>query len=175
MMAGFSPFTRRLIALAILLFALLAAINLAGAVIGGASASLAALGDARFRLARLTALQMRPASPAGAPVSPDFYFTAPDRESAAAQAEAAARQAAASVALPIESLALAPADPEQPLQLALPIAASGPEPAVLAFIAELERSRPAMRLGSWRIVRTGTDPGSLRVEGTVLAVWSKPR
>lgn len=175
MMQSFSPFTRRLIAIAILLLAGLAALNLAIAIGSATGGAVSDLEDARFRLARLVALQTRPLSPPGKPVAADLYFTAPDREAAAGMVATAITSAAAGQKLALENMAIAAPDGINPFLIRFSFAATGPEENILGLVNDVESKRPAIRLRVWRIAAIEGQPPALRLEATAFAAWSQAR
>jgi hypothetical protein len=171
MMHDQSPLIRRTVALGILALLLIAAANLASAVVAAVDASLAELDDARFRVARLTALASRPPTPAGAAVPADLFVRAPTREAAQAEFLDIVSAAAARAQLPLEAVQPETPDPVNRKAVRASVRASGPETSVLAFIAQLEQGRPAVRLARWRIERLEGQPDSVRIEGTAVAAW----
>jgi hypothetical protein len=174
MMNGFSPLTRRIVALGIFVLLLLLAINLAGQISAGLSDRLDALQQSRFRLARLEAVRARPAARAVA-VSNAPTFRAASHADAAEQATAAVNAAAAVSQLQSPSISVLPQDLSNPALLQLSIAASAPEPVILAFVSELERGTPAIRLGNWSIDGGGTGAAGATLQAVALAAWGGPQ
>jgi len=176
MIESLSPFSRRLIALALLGLAILSALNLVIIpLLTLAGARLDRLEDARFRRARLEALDARPAQPRGDPVPPNAYFRANDASAAGAMLAAVVNGAAARTEVTIERAAPLPAQPARPLTLVVDLAASGPELTLVAFVSEIERGNPVIRLDRWRLVSPDAPGGPTRLEARAMAVWSARR
>jgi hypothetical protein len=196
MMASFSPFTRRLVAVGIALLALIGLINLVVLPVYTLTASsLSGLEDARFQRARLEAIAARPPLPRSEPVPASFYLTAPDRERAADALIAAIGSAAARYEVQVDSIApVAGADPARPGAIAVTVAARGEHDRLLALINELERGTPAVYFPIWKLEQTeagaapsvegapppalpaaaaGNSPLTLSLNATAVAVWEQ--
>jgi len=173
MIEQLSPFTRKFLAIGILLFALLFGVT--AIVLPTATAiqdMLDRLGDSRFELARLEAIDQRKPPVLGEVVDPTLMVTAPSREIAIEQLAALTNSAAATSAVTLERN-----DPAAPngnaAVISLDIVAVGPELALSSFLNEVERGRPAIRFARWRIDGE-PDPvnGTIRFEGRAVAAWS---
>lgn len=176
MMETLSPFSRRLIALALLGLAIVSALNLIVVpLITLAGDKLDRLEDARFRRAKLEALNARPLPPRGDPVPPNVYFRANDAAAAGAMLLAVVNGAAARTQVTIERTALLPATPPRPLMLTADIAVTGPEVALVTFIGEIERGDPLIRLDRWRLISPDVPGGPTRLEARAMAVWNSRR
>ena len=161
MMAQFSPFTRRVVAIGILILALFALINLLIVPIYGLTAgSLSDLEDSRFQRARLEAIAARPPLPRSDPVPPSLYLTAPDRQRAVDALIAAVGGSASRYEIQLDSVGPQPADPARPKAIALTFTARGEQDRMLAWINELEVGPPAIRFGEWSLAQDLGDGSS---------------
>lgn len=128
-----------------------------------------ALGDlwsARQQRADLEARRAAPA-PAVAPlIAPALEIKAGDRTTASRRLAQQLRARAASAGVLVETLA-----PTAPLPglVTLRVRMSGPEKAVIALAAEIERGVPLTRFRSWKVA--ALSDGGVRVEGEVVAAW----
>lgn len=170
MTQSFSPPARRIIALGLLALLLLIGASLVLKAAGSVRDALAELDDRRFRVARLNALAQRTAPSAGQPVPQGMSFQASSRDAAQAEFAGSLAAAADAAGVTIEGVAALPADPLNPPLIKISFAASGPEPALLGFINEIEQRRPAIRLPTWRM-SLNEDAGGLRLNAVALAVW----
>jgi hypothetical protein len=152
MMAQFSPFTRRVVAIGILILLVLGAIDLVIAPLYALTAnSLSGLEDARFRRARLEAIEARPPVPSAEPVPASLYLAAPDRQHAADALLAAIGASAARYEVQLDSVAPLPADSSRGAAIAVTVAARGEHDKLLAWINELERGAPAIHFADWSL------------------------
>jgi hypothetical protein len=157
MMAQFSPFTRRVVAIGILVLGLFALVNLLIVPLYGLTAgSLSGLEDARFQRARLEAIAARPPLPRSDPVPSTLYLTAPDRQRAVDTLISAIGGSAARYEIQLDNVAPLPADPARPKAIALSFSGRGEQDRMLAWINELEIGPPAIRFGEWSL---GQDAG----------------
>ncbi len=162
MMAGFSPFTRKVVALGILILLLLGAIQLLIVPIYALTAdSLSGLEDARFRRARLESIAARPPLPAAAPVPASLYLAAPDRQRATDQLLAAIGGAAARYQVQIDSVAALPEESSRGAAIAVTIAARGEHDKVLAWVNELEAGSPSVHFADWALAPDSSAPGPM--------------
>ena len=199
MMAQFSPFTRRVVAIGILVLGLFALINLLIVPLYGlTSGSLSGLDDARFQRARLEAIAARPPLPRADPVPANLYLTAPDRQRAVDALIAAVGGAAARYEIQLDGVAPLPADPARPKAIGLTFSGRGDQERILAWINELEIGPPAIRFGEWTLTHDsgeaagsappppeGVNPGAvvapapgttrLAFNATAAAVWEAGR
>ena len=157
MMAQFSPFTRRVVAIGILVLGLFGLVNLLIVPLYGLTAgSLSGLEDARFQRARLEAIAARPPLPRADPVPSTLYLTAPDRQRAVDALITAVGGSAARYEIQIDNVVPLPADPARPKAIALSFSARGEQDRILAWINELEIGPPPVRFGEWSL---GQDSG----------------
>jgi hypothetical protein len=170
MIADFSPLTRRLLAIGLLILALLLAVRLATAVAGGVGGALESLDDSRFALARLEALRRRSEPPRAPPLQPGLAIAAASHE-AAGEAAAGRIAGAASGKVLIDSISLLSQDAANPRLVRISIAARGREPELLAFIQALEQPDPPIRLHEWSIAAPSPGAAELTLQATALAAW----
>lgn len=170
MVDSFSPLTRRILALGVLVLLLLLGARVAATVVEGASGSLQELRDRRFVLARLEAVRSRPLPVRARPLPPGLHIQAASYEQASAIAASAIRGAAAAAQLTLTSVAVEPPQPANRGLIELRVAGKGPELAALAFVEHLERGQPAIRLRSWRMAADPATP-ELAIEGVAAAAW----
>ena len=170
MMDAFSPLTRRILALGLLILLLLLALRLVLGAVETVGASVSELEDSRFRLARLEAVAARPAA-APAPALPSgLTFTAANAEEAAAAMLAALNGAASQVQL--GAVAPLPPDPQNPQLVSLSVSAVAPEANLLAFIRDLEGASPPIRLHMWSIAPSAPGAADLQLQGVAVGAWS---
>jgi hypothetical protein len=152
MMAPFSPVTRKLLALGILVLLVLGALQLIVAPLYALTAnSLSGLEDARFRRARLESIAARPPLPASAPVPASLYLEAPDRQRATDLLLAAIGGSASRYQVQIDSIAPLAAESSRGAAIAVTVAARGEHDKVLAWINELERGIPNVHFADWSL------------------------
>lgn len=171
---NFSPLTRRILALGILILVLLFALRAGAALAGWTAGSIEALEDSRFRLARIEALRTRPAPPPLPPLPVGSGFNGRDHRSATEALGATVTAAAAAAGLALTEIAAEPQQAGNPRLVALRLAAAGPESAVLDFVARVEASSPTVRLVSWTIERAGGEAEPLRLVAVAAGAWSQP-
>lgn len=170
MIDGFSPLTRRILAFGILVLLLLLGLRVAAGVAEGVSGSLQELSDKRFVLARLEAVRSRPEPVRPRPLPPGLHFQAASYEQASAMASSAVRGAAAAAQFTLSSVSVDPLKPENPGLIEIRVGGKGPELAALAFVEQLERGQPAMRLRTWQVAADPASP-EIAIEGVAAAAW----
>jgi hypothetical protein len=156
--------------------ALISVLNLAVLpALSGTSAMIERLDDARFHLARLQQLEARPLPPPGNPIPPDAWLKAADRPTAEAAFLALINGSAGKTQVALERAApIAATDPKE-LRLTVDIVAIGPEPALAAFIGDVEQGVPLIRFQHWKLSAPDTPGTPARFEAQAVAVWSSPR
>lgn len=173
MIEQFSPLTRRLVAAGLAILLLLLLIQAVAMPVSGLiHTSLADLAASRARLQRLEAISARPDQPRSVSVPTGLAIEAHDATSAGAalvNAIGAARQRAGLQALDVSP---APRDPRLPDHVAAQIHCVGPMDAVLGLANELERARPLIRFGAWKIEPVQGQVAQLQLTGTVEAAWT---
>jgi|GEM_PF-6002894 len=161
MIASFSPFTRKLLALALLALLLLGAIQVIVAPLYTFTAnSLSGLEDARFRRARLEAIAARPPLPVAAPIPASLYLTAPDRQRATDLLLATIGGSAGRYQIQIESIAALPEGSSRGAAIAVTVAARGDHDNVLAWINELESGAPSVHFTDWSLSPDASAPAA---------------
>ena len=165
MIAGFSPFTQRLLALGILFFLGLGLLNLIilplYAAIGN---ELALLADTRFRLAHLEQIQARPNPPELQSVPTSFFIVAPSEQAAATQLQTQLNAFGARFQVKVTAKPVQPSPGSQRSLVEVSLTVQGGEGQVLSLLNGLEQGQPMIRLKTWRLYRGGsatpTDAGS---------------
>jgi hypothetical protein len=178
MIADFSPFTRKLLAIGMLILALF---GLSGLVVTPVyslvSTSLSELADARFRLARVEALRTEPAMPPGDTVPPGLIVKAPDAAAAAAQVQAMLGATVARTQVQLVGSGTLPAGPTDTGQVLQTITVKGNHDAVLAFVNDIERTEPMLRFRTWSLTAEPSaapgQPAMLNLDAVLVAAWSK--
>jgi hypothetical protein len=169
MIASFSPLTRRVLAIGLLVLLVLGAIQLVIAPIYSLTAnSLSDLQDARFRRARLESIAARPPLPASAPVPASLYVTAPDRQRATDLILAAISGSAGRYQVQIDSIAPLPEQSSRGAAIAVTVAARGEHDKVLAWINELERGTPNVHFADWSLAPDGSASAAAAGAGTAM-------
>jgi len=172
MIESFSPFTRRVLAIGLLILALLVAGQLFALIASGVGNALDRLQDSRFALARVEAVRTRPPPPRAAPLPPGQFIGADSHGTAAAAAAGRIRTAAGQSGVTLEAMAAAPVDPLNPKLVRLTFAARAAEPALLGFLQTVERDDPPLRLNSWSISRAAPDSPELILQASAVTAWS---
>jgi type IV secretory pathway VirB2 component (pilin) len=159
-MAQFSPFTRKLVALALLFFSLLGMMTMLILPLSHSlEARLSGLADARFRLAKLEAVAARPELPNAIPPPPGLTISASDAPQACEALRALIASQALRFQVQLESATPAPQIGPQHQVTGLTVALRGPEAQILAFISALETGQPLLRFGTWHLAREGANAG----------------
>ena len=170
MMNAFSPLTRRILALGLLVLLLLLGLRLVLAAVETVGASISELEDSRFRLARLEAIAARPAAPPAPALPSGLTFTAASAEEAGTAMVGALHAAASQIQL--GAVAPLPTDPKNPQLVSLSVSAAAPEASLLAFIRDLEAASPSIRLRTWSIAPSAPGAADLQLQGVSVAAWS---
>lgn len=170
-MDGLSPFTRRFVAIGLLLVAVISALNLIVLPLGLLlRQSVAQLGDARFQRSELEAIVARPAPKAGDPIPPSSYVAAGSGALAFGQLEARVRAETAAAKIHLLSFGPRPQPGSGAFRLSAVLSAEGDEVALVGFIGALEQHSPLIRLSRWHIARPTAD-GPLHLDAQIDAVW----
>jgi hypothetical protein len=190
MIASFSPLTRRVLALGILVLGLLGLLNLIVLPLHGLTAdSLSSLEDARFERARLEAIAARPPLPRSSPVPDSLYLAAPDRQRASDALIAGIGQSAARYEVQLDAVVPMPPEPGREKTIAVSVGGRGEHDKLLAWINELERGNPAIHFAEWLLapegetapvapapaVAAGSGTVRLAFNGTAVVVWEPGR
>ena len=172
MIENFSPITRRILAVGLLVLALLVGLRLVALAAAGVGSALERLQDSRFALARVEAVRARPLPLQAKPLPPDQFYGAASHEAAAAAGVTRLRSVAGENGVTLDSLTPVPVDPANPQLVRLSFAARAAEPSLLAFLQALERDDPPMRLHGWSIARAAPDTPELALQGSAVMAWS---
>lgn len=172
MIDSFSPLTRRILALGLLVLALLVGLRLIVLVVGGVGDALDRLEDSRFALARVEAIRAGPLPPRMPPLAPGQFLQAETHAVAADAAAARIRDAATRHIVTLEGMTAAPQDPANPKLVQLSFVARAAEPALLGFLQTVEQDGPPLRLQGWSIGRGSPDSPELSLQATAVVAWS---
>lgn len=172
MIENFSPLTRRILAIGLLVLALLVVLQLLGLVAGTVGGALGRLEDSRFALARVEAIRARPLPPPAPPLPPGQALQAASHSAAADLAAARLRTAAGELGVTLDSVTPVPEDPANPRLVRLSFAARAAEPALLGFIQAVERDDPPLRLHGWSIAPVAPNAPELILQGSAVLAWS---
>lgn len=176
MMEQFPPFTRRLVAIALLFLAILALVNLLILPLSGwMSSSLAGLADARFQLARLEAVRGRPAPPETPPMPAGLTLSAANPETAVQALVSSIRAGAANNQVQVDGAdPVGQTDPQAHV-VEVSLSVRGEQSHILSFINALERGTPTVRFRTWSVMADESPPISgptqLTFQGVATAVW----
>ncbi|MEP2990034.1 MAG: hypothetical protein ABJN65_01180 [Parasphingorhabdus sp.] len=183
LLQGFSPFTRKFLALGILFLGLFFFWTvIASPVVSQMSASLTELNDTRFQRMRLEQIQNRPAVEPTGNFPTNLVLAAGSAEEAQA---AFAAQINAVASQNTMDMALAPRPLTKGSQLiAFDVSVMAPEVNIVKFINSLERASPMMRLRNWQIdsaaIAGTVDPqngntdesnGNVQFSGQLIGAW----
>ena len=171
MIASFSPLTRRILAVGLLILALLLAVQVFSLAATAIGTALGRLEDSRFALARVEAVRARPLPPRAPPLPPGQFLQADSHNTATAAAAGRIRTAAGGSGVTLEGMTAVPADPANPRLVRISFAARAAEPALLNFIQTVERNDPPLRLHAWSIARTPGGP-ELVLQASAVVAWS---
>jgi hypothetical protein len=156
MIAHFSPFTRRVLAIGILVLGLLGLVNLVLLPLYGVTArSLSGLEDARFERDRLEAIAARPPVPRSEPVPDSLYLTAPNRQQANDALLAALGRSASGYEVQLDTVAPMPEDQARGKAIAVSLQARGEQDKILSWLNDLETGSPAVHFTEWSIAPEG--------------------
>lgn len=173
MNVNFSPFARRLIALALLFVVVVTALNVV--LVPGITwvgDALGSLNDARFRRGHLAAEAAQPQLPSGDRITPDCCLTGQTRIVAEAGLRGVINGASASTTVTVERMA--PVAAVKSDTIAVAIVAVAPDAAMMAFIDRLEHGAPVVRLTRWQLAAVDVPHGAVRLDAQITAVW-RPR
>jgi hypothetical protein len=180
-----SPFTRKIVAVGLLVLAMLLVVQLIIAplfsAIGDQRAELA---DLRARRVRLEATRAR-LLPDGSTMPMALAIGAPDRAAAQLRLRALLTGSAGIAGVTLVANA-APATADRPQEVAIDLSATGSEAALTTFASLVEHGTPLIRFRHWRIGQDETPapplgalPGvsapsvpTLRLNGLAVAVWA---
>lgn len=174
MMDGFSPVTRRIVAVGLLVFLALLALNLiVSPLLDWTADSLDRLAMARERKSRLLVLQDRPAIDPGETVPAALTLSAADRPAAEAKLAELLTQAASRTSITIDSVTPEQASDSKSRQIGAVVSATGTETAIISFLTDVESGSPLVRFKAWKLARSDGAPGTVKFEAVAAAVWTK--
>jgi len=172
-MEQFSPLTRRFLAIALLLLAVLVLLQvIILPVASGLQQSLSGLKDSRFERARLEALAARPVLDRRAPVDPAMLIRATTRDQAAQLLVGRLSQIIVAAGPLLRTETLTAEAVASPQIASASVKLVGPETAVTRFIASAEGGRPLVRFRDWRLEPVSDQPGQVRFSARVMSVWT---
>lgn len=173
-LSQFSPLTRKILALGLLILALMLVWRLIlSPVAMQMESSLTELDDARFQRVRLENLQARPKPEEAEALPADIVFSANSREEAALGLSGYISGLAAQNGLQVANITPRPGAETDKL-LAFDLALIGEELSVVRFINQAERGSPMIRFRSWQIEAGNDSDHNLQFSGQVVAAWMKP-
>jgi hypothetical protein len=169
---SFSPLTRRVLAVGLLILALLLAVQIFSLAAAAVGTALGRLEDSRFALARVEAVRARPLPPRAPPLPLGQFLQADSHDTATAAAAGRIRRAAGGSGVTLDGMTAVPADPANPRLVRISFAARAAEPALLAFIQAVEREDPPLRLHAWSIARAAPGAPELVLQASAVVAWS---
>lgn len=173
-LSQFSPLTRKILALGLLVLALLLFWTLVvSPVAAQMDSSLTELEDARFQRVRLENLKTRPTPDKAEPLPAGIVFNANSREEAATGLSGYISSLAAQNGLQVANITVRPGGDTGKL-LAFDLSFIGEEVSVARFINQAEKGSPMIRFRSWQIEAGNDSDPSLQFSGQAVAAWMKP-
>lgn len=172
MIDALSPLSRRLIAIALLLLAVVTLLNLGLVPLWQACAdNLDELSAARARVSRMEAIAATPPPEQGDAVPATAMIVAATRENALATLTGAIGASAARTKVLGPSISPAPPAGAS-ARVAVDIDASGSEVDLVAFLADIESASPAIRLQSWSVEAPLVPGTPAHVQARAVAIWA---
>lgn len=173
-LSQFSPLTRKILALGLLVLALLLVWTLMlSPVAAQMENSLTELEDARFQRERLEKLQVRPQPEKAEALPANIVFISDSREEAAVGLSNYISSLAAQNDLQVANITAHPGGKTDKLLIS-DFALIGEEGSVARFINQAERGAPIIRFRSWQIEAGNANDPSLQFSGQAVAAWIKP-
>ncbi len=173
-LSQFSPLTRKILAIGLLILVLLLAWRLIlSPVATQMEVSLTELDDARFQRVRLENLQARPKPEKAVALPEDMVFGAENREEAATGLGSYISGLASQNGLQVANITARPGGDTDKL-LAFDLALIGEEISVARFINQAERGSPMIRFRSWQIEAGSENDPNLQFSGQAVGAWIKP-
>jgi len=170
-MDALSPFTRRIVALGVLVLVLVTVANLLILpLFATLRSNLGRLGDVRFERAQTEAMADRPPPPPASPLRPGLFVVAASPAEATLRLTDAVRAKASAARVVVGTIAPAGAA-GRPGVVAVDISVAGSERDVLAFLNGVEGDRLLMRLVRWRL--QVDDKHRVQLDGRVTAAWGQ--
>jgi hypothetical protein len=173
MMDGFSPLAQRLIAAMLAVLALLLAIQLIVLPLAERiAAERQALADARFRVARYQAIINGPALSRVDPALQDQLISAQDARAATQRLAQLLEAGARRQGLIIRTTAVPMETEKAGRAVLVAVEVSGPRPALLLWLAEIESRAPVIRFDQASLV-LGDGSAPARLSATARAAWGR--
>lgn len=172
MIDALSPFSRRIIAVALLLLAVVTVLNLGIVPLWQACVgNLDELSAVRARVARMEAIAATPPPEQGDAVPATAMIISATRDSAVATLTGSISASAARTKVTGPSISPAPL-PGSPAKIAVDIDASGSEVDLVAFLADIESASPAIRLQNWSVEAPLVEGTPAHVRARAVAIWA---
>jgi len=171
MIDQFSPLSRRLIAVGLLILALLLLVFfIVVPLYSTVGSAVSDMRDAQFRLERLEAIRARPLPARTEPIPAEQFIKAANAEAATELLIAQVNTAVTASQVTMDAPVYADTPPG-PQMLAVALRGSGPADAVFALFNQIERGVPAVRFKAWQISAADATGKTLRFEAVALAAW----
>lgn len=178
MIENFSPLSRRIVAVGLLILLVLLSINLVIVpVVGRLFDTLDELENSRMALARLQAIRQRPIPPKGKAVPSELYLIAGDHQAAGDLLAARLATVADQQAVEISGLSLMGPMGAEDRAIRLSASVTGDQEKLLAFINAIEQGPPAVRFENWSLKSGGEVPAvaaapvKLEFRGVAAVAW----
>jgi len=81
-------------------------------------------------------------------------------------------EAAVDRRLLVERIAIEPAVQDATAAIIARVTVSGPEAAVVRYVADIERGRPLVRFADWQLRRSAAGDGTVRFDGHAASIWA---
>jgi len=171
MISAFSPLTRRVLAVGLLVLALLLLLQLVVVplftIIGAQRDELATL---RGRVAHLKAVD-RQAVPPLSTIPPHSTIRAAGAAAAQQRLRLAIGQAATAASVEIHGLMFRPSAADAPQLMRVEVNISGSEEGLLRFAQMIEQGDPLIRFERWTLQAPATPGQPIILSGRIAAVW----
>lgn len=174
MSSDFSPLTRKVLAIGLLILALLLVWTvILSPLFSALGSSLTELDNARFQRLRLEQIETRPTPEKAATLAPDIVINAQSKTEASDQFTVHFSSLANGNGLQTVSVVQTNNDQTGKL-VGVEFALSGPEENIVKFINIAEKSAPNIRFRNWQITAIDANDPNLQFSGQALAGWTKP-
>lgn len=168
-----SPLSRRIIAVALLLLCLVTLLNIVLVPLWQVNSdSLDDLATARSRLAHMQGVAGEQMPKQGDAVPATAMIISPNRDGAMATLKGAVSASAAKTKIVSPSITPVAQMIGPPAKLAVDVTAQGSEVDLVAFLADIEGSSPAIRLQSWSVFAPDAPGAPAHIEARAVAIWA---
>jgi hypothetical protein len=168
-----SPLSRKIIAVAMLLLCLVTLLNMIIVPLWQVcSDNLDDLATARSRLAHMQGIASEQMPEQGDAVPATAMIISANRDGAMATLVGAVGASAAKTKIVSPSITPVAQAAEAPTKLAVDVAAAGSEVDLVAFLADIEGSSPAIRLQRWSVIAPDVPGSPAHVEARAVAIWA---